>query len=470
MGKLLSALARCRSCGLCLVLGLFACTTLLAADWPPTLDGKNATTRSLDGRIIERYTHGPRPEWGYADTSPQAWAYPSAQETGKFQQNHNSFYLVYPRKPHRNAPLCVVLHSANRTAFDYMGFRFLNRKIDANDDPPAVMTRVLDDCYALFLNSTNDEWWGWTMARRDSAKYAQTLTPVEKRVLDTIEWAAARYSIDRNRIYLSGVSMGGCGTLGIGLAHGDIFAAITADVPAGTEYAAFRRGFPPALPAGATQSERDLWTKQVSGFGLPDPPIVVDFSAQNDVWSKTQPALVQAAHAGRLPLVLAWGPFGHTTFSSQIARYPLAGVALAFPWLEIRRNAAYPVFTNATSDQRSPWTGSTTTFDESGQMNAYFRWKNKQDKPGSFVMELEIAHPAIQNPPPEMPSGSTADVTLRRLQSFKVEPGKTYAWKLARKGKQVASGKITPDAANLLTIPHLTLSTTPAELTVKPAE
>ena len=166
---------------------------------------------------------------------------------------------------HRSVSSCIL---PNRTAFDYMGFQFLNRRIDAGSDPLHVMTRMPDDCYGLFLNSPNAEWWGWRTASHDMAKYSTTLTPAEKRVLDTIEWVAVHYKIDRNRIYLSGVSMGGCGTLGIGLPHGDIFATILADVPAGTEYVALRRGFPAALASGASPAEQDIWTEKISGLGL----------------------------------------------------------------------------------------------------------------------------------------------------------------------------------------------------------
>jgi len=66
--------------------------------------------------------------------------YPAAQETGAAQQNHNSFYVVTPKEPRAGAPLCVVLHSANRTAYDYLGFGVLNRKIENGDDPATVMT------------------------------------------------------------------------------------------------------------------------------------------------------------------------------------------------------------------------------------------------------------------------------------------------------------------------------------------
>jgi pimeloyl-ACP methyl ester carboxylesterase len=448
---------------LILLLMFMTCTLSLAADWPPTLDQKNPTTQSLDGRRIERYTHGARPEWGYPDTSSSAWQYPAAQESGPAGQNHNSFYVVSPRKPHRNAPLCVVLHSANRTGFDYLGFRFLNRKVDPHDEPAAVLTGVLDDCYVLYLNSTNDEWWGWTAAHRDGTQ--STPTPAEKRVLDSIEWVITLYKIDRNAVYLSGVSMGGCGALALGLPHGDIFAAMLVVVPAGTEYGALRMGFPGALASDASPHAHDSWKQRISGVGHSDPPVVLDFSAQNDAWAKTQPQLLQAAQDGRLPLILAWAPFGHTAFRTPIEKFPEDAVALAFPWLEVRKNAAYPVFTHASSNQRSPWEDS-ADFNESGQINAYFRWKNQQDKPSKFAMTLWIAHPTVDNPPSAMPDTSTADITLRRLQSFQVTPGRTYTWKLVRGGKLEASGKMSPDAANLLTIRNVTVSVIPAELSV----
>jgi len=432
-------------------------TAGLAADWPPALDPQNPTPRALDGRAIERYTHGPRAAWGYPPGDKHEWAYPAPKESGPKEQNHNSFYVVAPHSPRPGAPLGVVLHSANRTGYDYMAYGHLGRKIGGGDDPATVATRLPGDFYALYLSSSNSEWWGWKVRRG--------VSPAEKRVFDTIEWVVTRYQIDRNRIYLCGVSMGGCGTLAIGMPHGDVFAAIRATVPAGTEYVASRiGGFPPAPAADASAAARDAWTRCISAAGRPDPPVTVDFSAQNDNWSKTQPALLAAARSGRLPLVLGWGPFRHPTFDSLIAKYSLCEVALAFPWLEIRKNEAYPVFTDASSDQRSPWLGDAAHFDESGQINAYFRWKSECDTPTRFAMRLWLAHPAVENPPPRMPETSTADVTLRRLQRFQVEPGTTCAWRMVRDGRVVAAGKTAADAANLLTIPRVTVAVAPVEL------
>ena len=47
--------------------------------------------------------------------------------------------------------------------------------------------------------------------------------PTEKRVIDTVAWVVKEYGIDENRVYLCGNSMGGSGTLGIGMRHGDVF-------------------------------------------------------------------------------------------------------------------------------------------------------------------------------------------------------------------------------------------------------
>ncbi len=101
--------------------------------------------------------------------------------------------------------------------------------------------------------------------------------------------------------------MGGCGTLGIGMPNGNIFAAIRAIVPAGTNYASYRfagvAGFGPIPALDAPPAELDAWKKRAAGVGLPDPPVICDFSSPDDGWSNTQSALVYAAEYGHLPLI-----------------------------------------------------------------------------------------------------------------------------------------------------------------------
>ena len=439
-----------------------------ADDWPPVLDAKNTLTQAKDGRVVDRYTHGERPSWGYPDSYKGEWGYPKAQETGVLEQNHNSFYVLQPKQPRENAPLFVVLHSANRTAYDYLGFEILGTKPDAVGLPGSAITNPPDDFYALYLNSTNKEWWGSSELRQspDYKKGINSPPPADRRVMDTIEWVVKRYHIDQNRIYLCGCSMGGCGTLGIGMPHGDVFASILACVPAGTDYASARMGrFAPSPAWNASEPERAAWMLRAAGVSLPDPPVTLDFSSEADTWSCTQPALLTAAQAGRLPLVLTWGMFGHVSSPNVIGSAPICQVGLAYPWLEIRKNEAYPVFTHASCDQTSPWLNTPVEYDGAGQINGFFRWKSEQDTPSNLAMQIWIAHPNAPGAP--MPQNATADVTLRRLQQFKVRQGGTYTWQLTPNGKSALSGTVTPDAANLLTIPQLPLSTTPVELSMK---
>jgi hypothetical protein len=124
--------------------------------------------------------------------------------------------------------------------------------------------------------------------------------------------------------------------------------------------------FPASETADVSPSNPEDSPDRASGSNLPDPPVVVDFSSQIDSWSRTQPALLQAAQVQRLPLVLSWGRFGHTIFGSHIAQYPLCQIALAYPWLQIRKNQAYPVFTHASSNQHAPWTSPPEHADDSG--------------------------------------------------------------------------------------------------------
>jgi hypothetical protein len=100
-------------------------------------------------------------------------------------------------------------------------------------------------------------------------------------------------------------------------------------------------------------------------------------------------------------------------------------------------------------------------------MNAYFRWKNVRDTAAGFALQLWIDHPA-GTMTTSMPKSATADVTLRRLQQLKIAAGQTYAWQFTREGRVLASGKLAPDAVNLLTMPQVPLSTTPGELTLRP--
>ena len=175
---------------------------------------------------------------------------------------------------------------------------------------------------------------------------------------------------------------------------------------------------------------------------------------------------MNAARDGRLSLIVGWGPFGHRGSYSPAAQFPPCEAALQFPWMTIRKNEAYPVFTNATTNDVAPWpiVGGKDA-DKRGQYNAYFRWTSIEDSPDAIAMRLWLECPPRLRGTVNL---SVADVTLRRLQRLKIHPEKSYHWTLSRDGKTVGSGVVKPDAAGLLTVPKATITTAPAELRLTP--
>ena len=134
------------------------------------------------------------------------------------------------RRP--DAPLYVVLHSAGHDVHSCLACTTKVGNHDIYHSP--------QDFFALYLDcraNKGDWWWGIN-------KYpGPEVGPTEKRVIDTVKWVIKQYGIDENRVYLCGNSMGGSGTLGIGMRHGDVFAAIKANVPAEVKHVSSRMYF-----------------------------------------------------------------------------------------------------------------------------------------------------------------------------------------------------------------------------------
>jgi hypothetical protein len=144
------------------------------------------------------------------------------------------FYVVPADGTIPNPPLHVVLHHAGGSADQAIQEAFAEKHRHQY---------VAKEHCALYLDCRTlggDWWWGWKAIEQDKALYTNQLQEVEQRVLDTVEWVIKDQKIDRNRVYLSGRSMGGSGSLGIGYTHGDIFAAILVNVPAGADHVLFR--------------------------------------------------------------------------------------------------------------------------------------------------------------------------------------------------------------------------------------
>ena len=395
-----------------LVLLLVATARAQTGEWPPKKEKDSVFTE----RTLETFKHGIKQEWGYA--TPQ----------------RDTFLVLSPKHAHKNAPLYVVLHSAGHDVHSCLA---CTTTVGNHD-----IYRAPDDFFALYLDcraNPGDWWWG-------NEKYkAPELCPTEKRVMDTVKWVIKEYGIDPNRVYLCGNSMGGSGTLGIGMRHGDVFAAIKANVPAGVEHVSSRMYFPPRTPP--------------ANVALPDPPVAIDYSAQNDGWSKGHDKFLQAMNERKYALLFYWGPFGHANNHEQIMK--VNDLINSFDWLNVKKNEAYPAFTNASTNDPLPWPDQLAD-NKAGQVNAFFRWKNLRDTPDAIAMSLFLVKPSELKTSFAIPAEATADVTLRRLQKLQAAPGETLRWTFG-----TASGEVRADAAGRITIPRLKITAEPQTLSVE---
>ena len=367
-----------------------------------------------------------------------AWWQPGENDRGEPNDVRNLVLVKHPvaAQDGVGCPLYVVLHSAGHDAL--MALRC------TGDVHNHDIYSAPDGFYGLYLdcraNGASDWWWG-----ADGKKGFEE-TACEKRVVATVREVIARYAIDPNRVYLCGNSMGGSGTLGIGLRHGDVFAAIKANVPAirRGDHPFKSLGLPPyGLPCGAR---------------IPDPPPLVDYSAQNDGWSDNHERLIRAMKDRRYAWLFYWGAFGHADNDPEML--PKNDLIHSLDWLSVRLDEPYPVFTDASTDDLPPWLADRGD-PKPGQINGFFRWSDARDDALGVRLTLYL-DPALKSRLFTVPESSVVDVTLRRVRRFKATPGETVRWTF---GDQ--SGEVATDGEGLMTFPRLRLTKTPRVLAVE---
>lgn len=343
------------------------------------------------GRKVELYSHNTDPSWGYKNDQ---W---------------DTFAVIYPKDydETKSYPLYLVLHSAGHDVYSAFAYTWDRGNHDIYKTPEDSFA-VYPDCRV----NLGDWWWGGINAigEGDDCRRGTGKQPVENRIIATVKHMIDTYSIDENRIYAVGNSMGGSGSLGIALCRGDIFAAVKVNVPAGVRHAADRCC---------------LDTEAPEGFSIPEPPVVLDYSSQTDMWSQGHEVLYRGMREKKYALYGYWGKFGHENNHDVIAEYN--DLIHAIPVLDIKKNEAYPVFTNASTDDVNPWENPDLAPD-SGQVNGFFRFENVSDTEDTFEMKLWLLTPDEWKTRVELPESSVCDLLLRRVQNFRLGAGESFAW------------------------------------------
>ncbi len=175
-------------------------------------------------------------------------------------------YLPPKYNPKKRYPLVVMLHGAGSN--HRLALRRVFGKSNQNGETDVEATRY-------FPAWPDVEYVVAAPFARGTAGYQGFR---EKDVLDMLADVRQRFSIDENRIYLTGLSMGGGGTLWIGLSRADIWAAIAPVCPAppaGTDILApnavnlpvhfFHGDKDPVVPVAISRD----WTKNLRDLGTP---------------------------------------------------------------------------------------------------------------------------------------------------------------------------------------------------------
>ena len=276
-----------------MIAALVLAVALTQSDWESKQIGiapSLARVETVGRRSVTWFEHDADPTWGG-------------------RAFRDSFAIASPVTGDRaGAPLLVVLHWRGGG----MPGKGVDCQADAVDDKNRVFSApddfyvlMLDDIrdYNVLLGRTHDEyWWGATPnyagpTVADVPRLLACETTCEKRVLDCVEWTIRRFGIERSRVYLCGNSMGGQAAEAIGLSHGEIFAAVNANVPATVWFAAARLGF-----VGPDGRDREDWS--VERFA--DPPLLVDWSGVDDVWSRDREVVYRNVAKRKWAMIGLW--------------------------------------------------------------------------------------------------------------------------------------------------------------------
>lgn len=298
-----------------------------------------------------------------------------------------------------------------------------------------------------------------------------------------VEWILEAFStVDVNRVFLRGSSMGGVGAVFSAIMLRDVFAGGVAIVPrfdygaadvAHESLATFavrwgtpRENLPSTdgigvydrLDAGYLASSHPEW----------DFAPVFAFNGRNDTavgWSEKIP-FYDAMEATRHGWAFYWDLRGHGQAPHPRAWRESGWEEDVFDWMieTIRLDQSYPAFSHCSLDD-DPGDGDPEDGDGVGTINGFLLWD-----PGT-IEDTERQWSAVLRLRSEAPAAScTVDVTPRRLQELQVEPGCLFDYRVRREstGATVASGTMRADADGLLVIPAVPVETAGTRLVVRP--
>jgi len=308
-----------------------------------------------------------------------------------------------------------------------------------------------------------------------------------RRIRWLLDWVLRTFPIDRNRVYMTGGSMGGIGSFFLSMMMPDKIAAIYTTVPK-FDFS-FLTDPNPANIWNAGSPERTagdrMWgtvaTNLPSSEGLPvydrlnagvlarrlantSLPVMIAFNGKNDTivgWAEKigfYRAMEESRHGG----YFFWDSRTHNGQGAEWQPQQSNSILYRF-----RLNQSYPAFSRANSNE-NPGDGHATSGDAVGSINGYLSWdENIVDTADRYEITVRLTDLQSTLGAMRAPDSATVDITPRRLQSLTVAAGQVFNFENRDStGQVVQQGQITADRLGLLTVPQFRVTRNGARLII----
>lgn len=317
----------------------------------------------------------------------------------------------------------------------------------------------------------------------------------QRRILHLLDWLTRTHpGVDRERVTVSGTSMGGSGAVFFAIRYGYHLAAVSSALgmtalPLASEgkRRSMESHWGPASLDLRDDRGMSIWERYDLTRALADDPWVRDvfFTTDSGVTDGivtfhhitspsplTAESWAEAARRLRVGHRIVWDQRGHQTNEGGfVGRW--AGSLPAES--ELRRDRPFPAFGRSSIDDDPPtWdeaAGEFTGGDPRGARNRYLAWVTADAVDARARLELPLF---VRTEPPAEPYADgypdvgdgypgplpiTADVTPRRVRNFRCLPGESVRWSFGE-----LSGEVEADADGAVTVPALPLGAEPVPL------
>lgn len=317
----------------------------------------------------------------------------------------------------------------------------------------------------------------------------------QRRILHLLDWVTRTFEgVDRERVSVSGSSMGGSGAIYFAIRYGYHLSQVTSNIGM-TAIGLAGEGAQTALErhwgarSSALLDDRGVpvWQRYDLSRALAEDPGLRDvfFTTDSGVTDRiiafhhisspspvTGEAFVDIAQRVHVGHRITWDQRGHQTgeggFTSRWSGSLPEASAL-------RRDRPFPAFTGSSLDRDPPrWDEAAEAFvggDPRGMRNRYLAWVTADIVDERERLELPLF---VRTDPPAEPFADgypevghgytgalpvTVDVTPRRVRRFRCLPGERVRWSFG-----TGSGVVTADDEGAVTVPGLALGAEPVTL------